>query len=71
MNHLAFAQAESASIDTDTRWLSWCGRAEDMLGHALDGDQATDGYSLDGAFAAFREGASVVEYVLDVQGRQP
>lgn len=70
MNHLAFAQAESLSLDSDARWLGWCGRAEDMLGHDLDGDQARDGYSIDGAFAAFRDGASVVEYVLDVQGRR-
>lgn len=70
MTHLAFAAAESLAPDSDVRWLSWCRRAEDMLGHLLDGDQARDGYSLDGAHVAFSEGSSVVEYVLDVQGRQ-
>lgn len=70
MNHLASAIAETLAPDSDVRWLSWCRRAEDMLGHLLDGDQARDGYSLDGALAAFADGSSVVEYVLDVQGRR-
>lgn len=71
MSHLAFARTESTALDADIVWLRWCTRAEDMLGHDLDGDQARDGYSIDGALAAFRDGASVVEYVLDVKGRQP
>lgn len=70
MSHLAFAQAESLSLDADDRWLSWCRRAEDMLGHTLDGDESRDGYSIDGALGAFAEGSSVVEYVLDVRGRR-
>lgn len=70
MTHLAFAQTESLALDADIVWLRWCRRAEDMLGHDLDGDQAADGYSIDGAYDAFREGASVVEYVLDVKGRR-
>lgn len=70
MSHLAVAQAESLSLDSDIVWLRWCRRAEDMLGHDLDGDQRADGYSIDGAYAAFCDGASVLEYVLDVQGRR-
>ena len=70
MNHLEFAAFESRETDNDTRWLNFVASAEDMLGHDLDGDQAEDGYSIDGAYRAFCEGASVVEYVLDVKGRR-
>lgn len=71
MNHLQFAAAESADLEADIVWQRWCRRAEDMLGHDLDGDQAADGFSIDGALSAFRDGATVLEYVLDVQGRRP
>ena len=54
----------------ELRWSSFCNLAEDMLGHDLDGDQETDGYSIEDALAAFDDGASVVEYVLDVQARK-
>ncbi len=70
MTQLAATRRGPTTLDADARWLSWCTRAEDMLGHSLDGNQETDGYSFDGAFAAFSDGASVVEYALDVIGRR-
>lgn len=70
MNHLATLRPDPAIQDDDARWQGWVRRAEDMLGHGLNGDQARDGYSLQQAFAAFSDGASVVEYALDVIGRR-
>jgi hypothetical protein len=51
----------------DPRWQSFVRRAEDMLGHHLNCDQAADHYSLDQAYDAFREGQSVVEYALAIK----
>lgn len=45
----------------------WLDEVEKKLGHDLDGDEGEDGYSLDGAAAAFRGGKSAAEYVSDVQ----
>lgn len=70
MTDLATARSAAHSPDHDAAWQAWARSAEDMLGHALDGNQEGDGYSLDGAFAAFSDGASVVEYALDVIGRR-
>lgn len=51
-------------VDADFRWLAWIGRAEDMLGCEIAG------YSIEAAYNCFLEGASVVEYVLDVKARE-
>jgi hypothetical protein len=62
MNHLTCARASAAAPDHDAYFQAWIARAEDMLGRDLAAE-------IESAFASFQQGASVVEYVLDVQGR--
>jgi hypothetical protein len=40
----------------DGRWSRWVDAVEKLLGHDLDGDQDTDGYSLDCAYEAWNRG---------------
>ena len=47
---------------TELQWLAWIDEAEALFGHSLDGDQALDGYSLDYAYDAYRDGLTPVEY---------
>lgn len=64
--------AESGESFGERQWLSWCGSAEKLLGHDLDGDDPEfngDGYSLDEAFDAFRAGVSPTQYVETVRAR--
>lgn len=49
--------------EQDTAWDRWIDRAERLFGRSLDGDQVDDGYSMDGAFDAFRDGCTAAEYV--------
>ncbi len=60
--NLALARVVALSPDHDPRFQNWLARAEDMLGASLASE-------IDAAHNAFQEGASVVEYVLDVKGR--
>jgi hypothetical protein len=62
MNRLTSARASAAAPDHDAHFQNWIARAEDMLGRDL-------GAEIETAFACFQQGCSVVEYVLDVQGR--
>lgn len=41
----------------------WASKVERILRHDLDGDQQTDGYSLDFAFRAFERGLSPQQYI--------
>jgi hypothetical protein len=63
MNHLEFAASESAAL-LPTAWEKWIETAEKLAGHHLDGDQSEDGYSLDGAFVAYKGGLSPRVYVV-------
>lgn len=56
-----FHAAEQASI-TEIQWLHWIDEVEALLGHSADGDESLDGYSLDGAYDAYRAGFTPVEY---------
>ncbi|GLS44407.1 hypothetical protein [Methylobacterium brachythecii] len=69
MHHLEFAALESASLNSDAAWERWVARAERAFGRdfSLDGNQDTDGYSIDGALAAFEGGSTVAEYVAHVR----
>ncbi len=40
----------------DQRWERWTKDVETRLGHDLDGDQETEGYSIDHAFAFYTDG---------------
>jgi hypothetical protein len=62
MDHLEFAAAEAAGLEP-TDWDWWIEAAEKLAGHHLDGDQATDGYSLDFAYAAWKRGQTPQAYV--------
>ena len=43
------------------RWIPWINALEAYVGHSMDGDQATDGYSLDFALDVYKSGATVLE----------
>lgn len=68
MNHLEFAAAESAALEP-TDWERWITSAEHLAGKTLDGDQATDGYSYDNAYAAWKTHTSPATYVNAVAQR--
>lgn len=61
-----FVRSESYVSPTEKRWFAWGKKVEKLLGHDLDGNQATDGYSLDYAHDAFADGMSEAAYVAEV-----
>ena len=48
-DHAAIWAHESAACEP-TAWERWINEVESLLGHGADGDQSTDGYSLDGFY---------------------
>lgn len=46
---------ESAMCEP-TAWEHWIGEVETVLGHDADGDQSTDGYSLDAFYEMWKGG---------------
>jgi hypothetical protein len=65
--HAALLASESYESPSDREWARWVRRAEKKLGHSLDGNQATDGYSLDYAHDYFANMDTVEDYVADVR----
>jgi hypothetical protein len=65
--HLALWQSENYVSPTEARWYAWVRAVELKLGHSLDGNQQTDGYSLDYAHDAFADGVTVADYVAEVR----
>lgn len=63
----AFARGESYVSPSENRWLRWVKRVESLLGHDLDGDQDSDGYSLDFAHASFEAGVTAENYVEELR----
>jgi hypothetical protein len=63
-----FAAGESYVSAGEQRWLAWVKQAEALVGHSLDGDEDTDGYSLDSAYAAWEAGVSPKAYAIEVRG---
>jgi hypothetical protein len=61
--HMEFAASESAALATDGTWFRWIARAEKVYGRELDGDQVTDGYSMDSAYEAYESGMTADAYV--------
>lgn len=66
MTHPTVCEMEQAAL-VATRWDRWISAAEKRVGHDLDGDQDSDGYSLDGAFEAFRGGITPSGYAILVR----
>lgn len=52
----------------DDEWEAWVREVESILGFSLDGNQERDGYSIDFAHDAFREGVTAAEYAREVEG---
>lgn len=69
MNHQEVYAIESAALEP-TAWERWATRAERIAGHSLDGDGATDGYSLDEAYDAWQEGVTAADYVNRIRARR-
>lgn len=61
-----FVASESHVSAGDRAWERWVNRAERELGHSLDGNQERDGYSVDYAYDAWKDGVSVDDYVAEV-----
>jgi len=53
MNHIEVWQYETHRPASEELWFAWCNQVERILGDSLDGDEASDGYSLDSAYEAF------------------
>jgi len=64
MEYLELGPHESRLANGTKAWDKWIEQAEEFHGGTLDGDQKTDGYSLDGAYNAFTNGLTPFQYVL-------
>ncbi|KQQ22568.1 hypothetical protein ASF48_05125 [Rathayibacter sp. Leaf299] len=66
-------RAASDSTFTPMPWQEWYAAAEDTAGHHLDGDEVTDGYSVEAAYDAWLTGSTPTGYVrsLEAEGRAP
>lgn len=62
MNHIELGIYESSQAVNETDFEKWARKAESIMHHDLDGDESTDGYSIDSAFDAFQRGMSPEEY---------
>lgn len=62
-----FMAGESFISDGERAWLAWVKKVEKLLGHSLDGDQETDGYSMDFAYDEFENGLTPEHYVADIR----
>lgn len=66
-DHWIIGCAESDALEK-TAWERWIHTVEDLLGHSADGNQATDGYSMDHFYDAWREGITPSQAVLRASG---
>lgn len=64
--HIDLGMQESAQARPD-EFIRWLDNAERILGHDLDGSETEDGYSLDGAGAAYRAGVHSADYAARVR----
>lgn len=64
--HAALWQSENYVSPSEREWLRWVKRVEQIVGHSLDGNQATDGYSLDFAYDAWKAGATAEGYAEEI-----
>jgi hypothetical protein len=70
MNHIEFAESESAALSCGWQFEAWCEAVEKIVwpdsDTDLDGDEREDGYSLDFAFEAYDRGESAEKYAAHV-----
>lgn len=64
--HLALWQSENYESPGEKAWYRWIKKAERLCGHDLDGNEARDGYSMDGSYAAFEVNVSPEDYAKEV-----
>jgi hypothetical protein len=63
MNHMEVWEAEQFQSDSEKEWLTYAKEIELRLGVDLGQcSEADDGYCIDSAYDAWREGVSVDEY---------
>jgi hypothetical protein len=61
--HMDFAAKEAAGLRRNC-WDQWIDDVEAAVGHSMDGDQESDGYSLDYAHDAFNAGYTAWVYAM-------
>ena len=64
-SHLALGLAESAAC-APTAWERWIDDVEILLGHDADGNQDTDGYSLDAFVMLWESGRPPTQAIAEV-----
>ncbi|MCV7256939.1 hypothetical protein H7J86_32670 [Mycobacterium hackensackense] len=67
-DHAALWAAESAACEP-TAWERWVDELEAHLGHSADGDQNTDGYSMDHFYAQWKSGMTAAAAAASVTRR--
>lgn len=55
-DHIAVWEAENYESDRSRAWYAFYDAVEKLMGHDIDGDQATDGYSIDGFHDLWKAG---------------
>lgn len=66
MDIMEFHEIERAGLRKG-KWEFWCEAVEKIVGHDLDGDQESDGYSLDFAGDAFDAGMTPAQYAATIK----
>lgn len=64
--HLALWASENYVSPGERAWEAWVRKLERLIGCDLDGNQDSDGYSLDFAYAEFEAGIKAAVYAADV-----
>lgn len=67
MTHIESYQFEKYVPKSEHNWISWANSVEEILKHSIDGDQSSDGYSLDYAYDWFKLGSTAYEYASNVR----
>jgi hypothetical protein len=65
-DHIAVWEAETFESPSERAWLRWIDEVEKLAGHDLDGDQAEDGYSMDGFHELFEKGRTPEQAVAEI-----
>jgi hypothetical protein len=66
MDFMEFAAYEREALKLSA-WEKWCAKVEKIIGHDLDGNQESDGYSLDFALEEFERGLSPQQYAASIK----